>query len=97
MLRFFDFSSVQIHQNNTQRITTFSTQINTSHATTTQQLTEIQQAQGNATQLLNDVTEAERKFDRLFAFCSTKDLSQYQFLTIIGFHLMFRDWILDMR
>ena len=53
---------LQIHQNNTEKITSYSTQIDAAYTTTTQQYSEIQQAQGNATQLLNEVTEAERKW-----------------------------------
>ncbi|XP_065068970.1 laminin subunit gamma-1-like [Rhopilema esculentum] len=53
-------SALLIHQSNTQRITSYSTQINTAHATTTAQYSEVQKVQANATQLLSDVTEAER-------------------------------------
>lgn len=53
-------SAFLVHQNNTQKVASYASQIGSAHTTTTQQYLEIQQAQGNATQLLSDVTEAER-------------------------------------
>ena len=61
-----------MHRSNTQTLTQYSTQINEAYTTTMARQSEAQQAHGNATQLLNDVTEAESKSKKSLKFSTDK-------------------------
>eukprot|EP00794_Sanderia_malayensis_P016180 gene16180-17806_t len=68
--------SLTAHQSNSEQITSLSSQVTTTHTTTQTQNIEVQNTKNNATQLLSDVTEAERLLAQFVA--QSTELSSLQ-------------------